>query len=186
GAFAREKQENSPSLPAAEFQRATISENGGSDTQNRVSAGNLSHLQLRFLSTLTRKPFKSPVKRTQTIHEIMGLQLAQPAQDERLSSHKKTPHLKSILFRSHRIPERLRLVPPHPTKNLSLSAQERGSAPLIKRNRESTTDIHSSATYTLSSNIYSQHKNGNHSPEGQRKKIVSTTKTPLKTATTQR
>ncbi|PRP73642.1 hypothetical protein PROFUN_16227, partial [Planoprotostelium fungivorum] len=83
---------------SAEIQRATISENGGSDTQNRVSAGNLSHLQLRFLSTTTRKPFKSPVKRTQTIHKILGLQLAQPAQDEQLSSHKKTLHLKRILF----------------------------------------------------------------------------------------
>lgn len=41
---------------SAEIQRATISENGGSDTetQNRVSAGNLSHLQLRLLSTTTR------------------------------------------------------------------------------------------------------------------------------------
>ncbi|PRP73422.1 hypothetical protein PROFUN_09652, partial [Planoprotostelium fungivorum] len=36
------------------------------------------------------KPFKSPVKRTQTIHEILGLQLAQPAQDDQLSIHKKT------------------------------------------------------------------------------------------------
>ncbi|PRP74915.1 hypothetical protein PROFUN_16051, partial [Planoprotostelium fungivorum] len=34
------------------------------------------------------------------------------------------------------------------------------------RNRESTTDIHLLATYTLLSNIYSRHENGNHSPEG--------------------
>ncbi|PRP73676.1 hypothetical protein PROFUN_16723 [Planoprotostelium fungivorum] len=56
-AFAREKQENSlPYLAqtSAEIQRDTISETGGSDTQNRVSAGNLSHLQLRLLSTTTR------------------------------------------------------------------------------------------------------------------------------------
>ncbi|PRP87461.1 hypothetical protein PROFUN_00672 [Planoprotostelium fungivorum] len=71
--------------------------------------------------------------------------------------------------------------------NVTTQETQRGSAPLTKRNRESSTDIHSSAIL-----LYRQTFTPNTKPEiihlkeDQRKKNVSTTKALLKTATTQR
>ncbi|PRP81255.1 hypothetical protein PROFUN_02089 [Planoprotostelium fungivorum] len=75
-----------PAQTSTEIQRATISENATCVT-----------LHLRYDSRIFNGTF---VKQTQTIYEILGLQLAQPAQDDQLSIHKKTLDLRKFLFRS--------------------------------------------------------------------------------------
>ncbi|PRP76724.1 hypothetical protein PROFUN_11727, partial [Planoprotostelium fungivorum] len=157
GTFAREKHENyflpRPAQTSAEIQRDTISDTDGSDTQNRVSEGNLSHLQLRLLSTTTRV----------TLHlrhdcRMFDAHLWLPWDFNSSSQHTTSKNTqKDSRSQEYFIQElqRLRLVPPFYEEPVIVSAGERicsSDKEVLHRSRliSNTTHLHENPPETES------------------------------------